>query len=318
VPSYFSWLRGGEPLEILRDDTAPPVPETFAQGGGTGLLKSQAACPFQAFATYRLGARSWDDAKPGLDPLDRGSLLHDVLERVWRELGSQQQLRALRSGPLQELAEDAIDEALENRASLHPPLQGPRLRSIERQRLLNLLLEWLETERARKAFHIFQQEVEVEKEFGGLRLKFRIDRIDKLEDDRHVLIDYKSGEASAKSWEGDRPDEPQLPLYLLTAGLDFAALAFARCKRGKLGFEGYADGKHIIHGLKDPSLGWKPQQKHWREVLERLAAGFREGRAAVDPKSGDKTCKFCRLNALCRVAESAAERHLAFREAGVE
>jgi hypothetical protein len=133
-----------------------------------------------------------------------------------------------------------------------------------------------------------------------------------------VLIDYKSGEASAKSWEGDRPDEPQLPLYLLTAGLDFAALAFARCKRGKLGFEGYADGKHIIHGLKDPSLGWKPQQKHWREVLERLAAGFREGRAAVDPKSGDKTCKFCRLNALCRVAESAAERHLAFREAGVE
>jgi ATP-dependent helicase/nuclease subunit B len=319
VPSYFSWLQvAGERLETLRDDVAPPVPEAFAQGGGSGLLKSQAACPFQAFAKYRLGAKPWDEAKPGIDLLDRGSLLHGVLERVWRELGSQQQLRALRSEQLQELVEDAIDETLENRAARYLPLQGLRLRAIERQRLIELLLEWLETERNRKAFHILQQEGEVEAEFCGLRLKLRIDRIDKLEDDRHVLIDYKSGEASAKSWDGDRPDQPQLPLYLLTADLDFAALAFARVKRGKLGFEGYADGNRIIAGLKAPRMGWKQQQKQWRAVLERLATAFREGQAAVDPKAGDDTCRLCRLKTLCRVAEGGAELHLAFQEAGVE
>jgi probable DNA repair protein len=302
----------------LRDDTAPPVPETFAQGGGSGLLKSQAACPFQAFAKYRLGAKPWDDAKPGIDPLDRGNLLHDVLERVWDELGSQQQLRALRPEQLRELAEDAIDETLEKKAPQYLPLQGLRLRAIERQRLVRLLLEWLDAECRRKAFHVVQKEGDLETEFCGLRISLRIDRIDKLENDRHVLIDYKSGEASAKSWDGDRPDQPQLPFYLLTAGLDFAALAFARLKRGKLGFEGYADGNQVIDGLKAPRMGWKPQQKQWRAVLERLATEFREGRAVVDPKLKDKTCEFCHLQALCRVAEGATEVHLAFQEAAVE
>jgi ATP-dependent helicase/DNAse subunit B len=288
------------------------------QGGGSGLLKSQAACPFQAFAKYRLGAKPWDEAKPGLHPLDRGNLLHSVLEPIWKELGSQHQLRALRTEQRRELIEDAFDETIEKKTSHYLPLQGPRLRAIERQRLVKLLLEWLDAECLRKAFHVVQQEGDVEAEFCGLRLKLRIDRIDKLENDRHVLIDYKSGEASAKSWDGDRPDEPQLPLYLLTAGLDFAAVALARFKIGDIGFEGYADGNGIISGIKAPPLGWRPQQREWRRVLERLATNFREGRAVVDPKLKGKTCKFCHLQALCRVAEGAAARPSELQEAAGE
>ncbi|MGM0454086.1 MAG: PD-(D/E)XK nuclease family protein, partial [Thermodesulfobacteriota bacterium] len=43
-------------IETLADDCAPAlaVPEDVA--GGTGVIKAQAACPFQAFARYRLGA----------------------------------------------------------------------------------------------------------------------------------------------------------------------------------------------------------------------------------------------------------------------
>jgi hypothetical protein len=29
------------------------------------------------------------------------------------------------------------------------------------------------------------------------------------------VIDYKTGEAKVAAWLGDRPDEPQLPMYAL-------------------------------------------------------------------------------------------------------
>src|ERR1700747_974209 len=50
---------------------------------------------------------------------------------------------------------------------------------------------------------------------GGLKLRLRADRIDLLENGQRLLLDYKSGEVSVKDWEGERPDEPQRPLYAI-------------------------------------------------------------------------------------------------------
>jgi hypothetical protein len=43
--------------------------------------------------------------------------------------------------------------------------------------------------------------------------------------------------------------------------------------------------------------------EEWRTALEQLAAGFVRGEAVVDPRSYPKTCKFCELPGLCRIAE---------------
>lgn len=38
---------------------------------------------------------------------------------------------------------------------------------------------------------------------GGLQLKLKVDRIDQLENGQHVLIDYKTGQASARDWRNN-------------------------------------------------------------------------------------------------------------------
>ena len=47
---------------------------------------------------------------------------------------------------------------------------------------------------------------------GDLKLQVRVDRIDAVAGGR-VIIDYKTGMLNGVSWDGPRPDEPQLPLY---------------------------------------------------------------------------------------------------------
>ena len=75
------------------DDKAPPLADGQVVGGGTGLLKDQAACPFRAFAVRRLHAMSPEAPHTGLDALERGNLVHSVLAKVWTQLRNSAALR---------------------------------------------------------------------------------------------------------------------------------------------------------------------------------------------------------------------------------
>jgi hypothetical protein len=53
-------------------------------------------------------------------------------------------------------------------------------------------------------------------------------------------------------------------------------------------------------------------------VLENLAADFRSGKAAVDPKQPHQTCRICGLDGLCRMRESSLMDEIAGQpDAGV-
>jgi probable DNA repair protein len=305
-------------LTIGCDEIGPPLPDPWPQLGGSGVLKAQAACPFQAFANHRLGVRRPEKAQMGLDVLDRGSILHSVLQEVWKRLESHSRLIEMDARELHRLVEKAIADTLEQESSKRPALAGPRLQSIERQRLKNLVLDWLAYERVRAPFRILHQETESTVNFGGLQLKLRMDRVDQLEGGGHVLIDYKSGDTNLNNWDGDRPDQPQLPLYAVTAELDLAAVLFGQVKRGELAFKGFSHRDGVVPEVGAPEIGWQPQLDEWKRVLEQLAADFRGGYAAVDPKSPKDTCRFCGLTSLCRVTERDAQLDVKYREAGVE
>ncbi|MFW6334650.1 MAG: hypothetical protein ACOC0W_05200, partial [Desulfosalsimonas sp.] len=76
----------GADAERITDASGAPVNEGAAISGGTGIMKSQALCPFQAYARYRLGACSPEAPEPGLKPRQRGVLVHRVLELLWGRL----------------------------------------------------------------------------------------------------------------------------------------------------------------------------------------------------------------------------------------
>ena len=58
-------------------------------------LELQSRCPFRAQAQIRLGAEDMPTVSIGVEPIDRGIILHRVLEEVWGSLGSQAALIAL-------------------------------------------------------------------------------------------------------------------------------------------------------------------------------------------------------------------------------
>ena len=76
-------------------------------------------------------------------------------------------------------------------------------------------------------FSVLEQEDSHVLTLGSLSLTLRPDRIDTLADGRRLVIDYKTGAVQRKSWLGERPADPQLPLYTLLDDT-VAGLAFGR------------------------------------------------------------------------------------------
>ncbi len=295
VAGWMEFIGRRSVLEELEDSYGPPVDSTQARGG-TSILKNQAACPFRAFAENRLDARPLDEPEPGLGPAARGTVLHKALDALWREVGSYEQLAATAPERLAAIVRESLDRAF------GPLLRGTRLREIERDRLAALILEWLELELERAPFRVAACEDTREVEIGGLRIKTRIDRVDELADGRQVVIDYKSNAPPLNSWEGDRPAEPQVPLYASKCAANVAAAVFANLRPGELNFAGLATQKGLVPGARPESLAEKIRE--WDTRLEKIAQEFASGRAEVDPRKG--ACENCRLAALCRIPELRA------------
>jgi probable DNA repair protein len=289
-------------LEMIQDSTAPPHREETAPGG-TRLFQYQAECPFRAFAELRLGARPLDAPAPGLSPMERGTLVHKALEIVWDRLTSHAQLCAASEAELGAVVEAAVSDALAEIGTRRNEALPEAFAAIEQERLERLLADWLEIERRRAPFTVLASEKKGYAEAGGIRCEVRVDRVDRLDDGRHVIIDYKSGQPSPSSWFGERPDEPQLPLYAVSHHGPLGAVLFGQVRTGEAVFKGYAAEEGLVPGAKPRDLG--AEIAEWRRVLDRLGADFRAGVADVDPKK-PATCRHCSLLALCRFSESEA------------
>ncbi len=307
VPMPAYWTTATARMEWLEDMTAPPVEAGTAIKGGARVLELQSACPFRAFAELRLNAKALDEPDLGPDALARGNLLHKVMDLLWGELGDQAALLALDEAALRACVQRHVQTALEAEALKHRSLWPPRLQALEMTRLTELILEWLEVERQRPPFAVEARELQQAIAMGGLQLSVKIDRIDRVggEVGGKLVIDYKTGKAAPTQWAGERPEAPQLPLYAVSSE-QVSALAFAQVRAGEMTLSGLADSAAGDIGLKTAEQDWGEVLLEYRRVLETLAAGFREGDAAVDPRK-PAVCGTCSLTMLCRIHEQAGE-----------
>lgn len=253
--------------------------------GGAGLFKEQAACPFNAFARLRLGATSIDDPVAGFSAIERGNLLHDALAMIWRELKDQQTLLALDEPALTKLIDLNTQSAIDSLKQKRGTSIGVFYAQLEQERLTQLIHEWLTQEKMRPAFSVVAIEEEVQLQFAGLPLKLRIDRIDQLHNGELILIDYKTGQPNAKSWQGERMDEPQLPLYAVTATEPVAAISFAQINAKAMKWIGTGELNLNHDGITPGKISWDQQLQDWQMHLQQLAADFIQGDARVDLKN---------------------------------
>ncbi len=274
------------------EDGQAPALATKTPKGGTRILSDQAACPFRAFARHRLAAEALEEPVEGLDARARGLLLHTLMKELWTELKGSAGLAGDVGPAIEKAAKRAVAEA-----KLEEPFA-----KLERTRLAKLAWEWLEVERGRAPFTVAAMEEKRKLKVAGLELNGRIDRMDALESGGHALIDYKTGKPTPNDWMGERPDDPQLPLYALNAKEPISAVAFAKLRTGEMRYMGFSDREDLVPGVK-AAKDWEALLEGWKKELEALGAGFAAGDARVDPKELLNTCRYCDLQPLCRVYE---------------
>jgi len=300
-PHWHALLAGAPALERLTDELAPPF-DRDERTRGVSTLRAQSRCAFRGFAETRLRTDALGRPVPGFNERERGELVHHALEHIWSELRSSTALKSLSPKTQAELLDASVARALEKACRLRDP--GIRWRRRERLRMHGVLAKWLDVERQRADFEVERLEQGSQTaHHGGLDFSVRVDRIDRLPDGARVLIDYKSGAATA-DWRGDRPDNPQLPIYALLYPEALVAVAYGRVSTGDCRFIAESERQDVFkpRGPK-PQLEGLPDLAAliavWSRRIEKLAAEFAAGRAEVAPTL--LACKSCHLQGLCRI-----------------
>ncbi len=236
------------------------------------------------------------ERKAGLDPLLRGTIVHDALERVANE-------------------PDADPGALFDEVFL-AGTDGLRLslREVGDRRWMRLAVlraaEDLRTQPVEAAEHEFEIDVD------DVRLRGKIDRLDRYP--AGVLVrDYKTGIVDQKRI--DAFEDLQLDIYLLAMD-EPAGAVYERLRRDDA--VGY-----VLPELADAGIGGKAKtvtreeleqrREHTRNIVRATAGDARAGRLAVHPRDPD-TCTRARCDGfdLCRVAHGRWLERVARAEAG--
>jgi exodeoxyribonuclease-5 len=300
-----------EALEHIDDHIAPAVQEGEHVSGGTGLLKAQAVCPAWAFYQYRLGAKALKTPTAGLDNMDRGSLVHSVLEEFWRKRHFAD-LRDMSADDFMQALNRAVRNAIQAFAA-ESNVASATVLELESERLLRLVGDWLTYEKSRGvSFRIVDCEVGKKVQICGIEVTLKIDRVHQLETGGLEFIDYKTGQMpKIKSWGEDRITEPQLPIYATfyaDPAEQVAGIYFGMVKTAEHVFTGVsADSFEAEPNKRKPSFtqnftDWQHLLNHWKSAIEEIATEVREGEAAVR-FSDENELMYCEVTPLLRLPE---------------
>lgn len=287
-------------------------------------LEMWAKCPFQYFLGKVLGVRALDDPATveTITGRDRGSLVHEVLERFMRaRLGADLRLRwdDEAKAELGRIADEVEGRYRDQGRTGRPLLWRPEWRTLRRhlERIVEhgLLASELAGMVPVAVEHAFGYEGDdhpaVEVDLGdGRPLRFggRIDRVDATPDGRRaVVVDYKT--AKSDDYKAlaedivDRGTRLQLPIYALAArrivpeAEQVAAFYWFVSPQGKLEMKGgvidaEADARFrdvlgtVVHGIEGGAFPARPGKEDWRP-------GAGETYAA---------CRWCDFDRICPTA----------------
>lgn len=288
------WFAASALGSVKIDDPSeepPPIRADESLSGGAWTIQNQLTEPIAAFIGSRLGVRTLDEQASGLPALLRGNLIHDALYSLYSDRPSSQEICSWND--VDQRIGKALDFAFADRErNTDKVLLG--LFAMERQRVAELLRSFMALDLSRDAFVVASVEREVEFVEADVRLKLRVDRIDRLDDGGIAIMDYKTG-AEKKFLNSDgQPREIQLVAYACAVGEPVAALALANVDSRTMSFSGAGTG------FSDPDA-WPGQLAQWSALVSRACRELSNGDVRLDAMQSIKDAR--PLNLLTRFTE---------------
>jgi len=311
-------------IEVWEDNSkvlpSPSELENLTRNGlknGYRVLQNQAACSFKSFVAHRLHVNDYKISTIDYDSRERGILIHKALQLFWGKHKTRSVLKNLiTSNMLKGELQTKVKEAI--RGVNMQVIGQHHFMTMEQERTVDLLLNWMDQEILRPDFevkHIEKNELIV---IGNLRLNLRIDRIDITSEGEQILIDYKTGSTNTNTWFMERIQDPQLPLYTIKSSP--TAIAFAHISKGSLKWKSiwnpiisnpFPEKSKVKIPLNiEEEIGWPNWSsllKFWEIKLKELADNFMEGQIVTNPINQDETCRNCNYAMLCRIGENASD-----------
>ena len=279
-------------------------------------LQTWAGCPARYFFKQVLHVREQDDVKDvdELEARHRGSLVHEILEKLGREhldryLAGADQMQlpldelswtATAREVVEQVTRDVLDD-FERRGSAPYEI----LWDVEKKRILRDVLRTLDADAADVEL------MAVEHGFGGdekpftidlpsgqtLRFRGMIDRVDRLHD-RLRVIDYKTGttESEASVRAGIASGTLlQLPIYGLAAQAEFDPVAPVAAGYWYVSSKG--GWKDVIIPIDDAI------RARFLSTLDTISTGIGDGVFPAHPGKEDwfsfENCKYCEYDRIC-------------------
>ncbi len=302
-------------------------------------LESYAACPYRYFlqSVLRLEEVEEPETIERLSALNRGSLIHDILDRFLTHFSDQLNGEAESAHLRRELR--AIAEECCKAAEQRGEGGYPLVWEFDKAAIFEDLDQWLELELAEQAGtelqpHAFEvrfgrswngdnspatgfsvdDPLEVRFEGGTVRFHGRIDRIDwNADTSAFRVVDYKTGRASKDGRdEFTQGRTLQLPIYLLAAthalrqhGIEVSlesgqAEYFYATRRGEFSQVKFT-GRTLEHRKED-----------FEQLLTDMTGQIARGDFHAEPGKNGDNCKYCLGREVC----DRRILHLSERKAG--
>jgi len=298
--------------EWIEDHIAPPLNSGLVElRQGIKYLEAQLICPAWAFYSFRLGAERYEfDVQDEISPMARGNLVHKVLEFFWKSMKHSDKLLNTLDSDLAMIIDEVVKTVITDHKKNYP-LMPKVLIETERKQLKVALTNWIDVEKKRSHdFDVISTEEKHQININRIQFNIKIDRIDLIDSNKKIIIDYKTGETeSINSLYNDSLKSLQLPIYACFSNhKDIDGVVYAKLNRKKYTLNGISKEKLApyvkFNDKKNPNIKtWEELLTFWHNKINSIASDYLEGKAEVVVFDEDDL-KYCKVKSILRLSDS--------------
>ena len=297
--------------EWIKDDIAPPLNSDLVKiRQGIKCLEAQLICPAWAFYSFRLGAERYEfDLQDEISPMARGNLIHKALELFWKSIKHSDKLLNTLDPGLALIIDGVVGTVIADHKKNYP-LIPKVLIETERKQLKAALTNWIDVEKKRNHnFEVISTEEKHQISINRIQFNIKIDRIDLIDSNKKIIIDYKTGETESINslYNIDSLKSLQLPIYACFGNhKNIDGVVYAKINRKKYTLNGISrvklDPYVKFNDKKNPKIRtWEELLIFWHNKINSIASDYLAGKAEVVFDEDD--LKYCKVKSILRIPD---------------